>query len=149
MLKSRLSKQSNFFKFMNKNKESIKLAIYSVVLLLNINMIMSTHVPGVAEGFTSLAAGLQGSMLPSYNGSLAISMIFALTALLGYALQTCLSCILEVPVVIRRIEEAIEDVHRSLKNPRDKRPLGLIFFASLFTVALIVMHKVILFVLIE
>jgi len=128
---------------MNTNKENVKLAIYSAVLLLDINLIMSTHSEGVAEGFTSIASGLQGSLLPEYHGSLAISLILAFTALLGYAAQTCLACVLEVPVVVRRIEEVIDDGLRSSKYPRNEQALIQIVFAVIFTVVLIVMHKVV------
>ena len=147
MLKSRLSKQSLFFKFMNKNKENMKFAIYSVVLLLNINLILSTHGAGVPEGFTSIASGLQGSLLPEYNDSLIISLILAFIALLGYSAQTCLACVLEVPVVSRRIDEVKEDWERSLKNPRKKRSLAMIFVSIIFTSILIVMHKVFYFLM--
>lgn len=142
VLKSSLSKKSSFFKFMNKKKEGIKLAIYSVVLLLNVNLILSTHGAGVAEGFTSIASGLQGRLQPKYNDSLIISLILAFIALLGYAAQTCLACVLEVPVVSRRIDEVIDDGMRSLKDPRNNRALGQILLSVIITSVVIILHKV-------
>ena len=142
ILKSRLSKRSSLFKFMNENKESVKLAVYSAVLLLNINMIMSIHGVGIAEGFMRPSAALQGSRQPSSDGSMIISLILAFISLLGYMAQTCLACLLEAPVVIRRIDQVIDDGMRSLKNPRHERSLVQMFLAVAFTFVLIVMHKV-------
>ena len=113
-----LAQKGSLYSLMHRNFSSFKMLQYALVLLLNLNIVMSSYGkdteggPGLKmEGYNSpLYAALGTTPMDSkYNTSLLITWVLAVPNFLGYFVLAAFMGITEIPIIIRTIDQNVLD----------------------------------------
>ena len=142
------AEQSSTFRFLNKNLPPFKVGIYFVVVLLNLNVVMSPS--ALEKPMQALLDDFSGDL--TLNGyervSLFVTMALNLIVTLGYFLIVGHLTTVEVPMLVQDLDDAVEEKleevdgdanDESLKDVGAFRSLALPGIIA--NVVLSVMHK--------
>jgi len=147
-----LAKNSSMYRWMNSNFVAIKMLQYSLVLLLNLNVVMASYGSDTEaraggnenKGFSSPIDW--SSMDSKYNTSLAITWILGVPNFLGYFVIAAFMAVTEVPLVVRTIDAVMDEaeilmqdgVEVKFRNPGAFTWWGVTLF---FNISFIIQHQ--------
>jgi hypothetical protein len=141
-----MSQYSRVYAFINQNIIEIKWSMYSLVVLLNLNIVMASYGKGSPDGYESITdAVLEGNVQNKYKNSLNISIVLAVFNLMGYVVIVTFLAITEVPIIIKELDDYVEEcVGRITMKESEYRDPGAFtwWFATLvFNVVFIIQHS--------
>ena len=150
-----LAQKSSLYSLMHRNFGSFKMLQYALVLLLNLNIVMSSYGndteggPGLKEeGYNSpLYAALgRNPMDPKYNTSLLITWVLAVPNFLGYFVLAAFMGITEIPIIIRTIDQNVQDKRAEAAAGQDvvyRNPGAFTWWGVtlVFNIVFIVQHR--------
>ena len=110
-----LSQWSSVYAFIHHNIVNIKWAMYALVVLLNLNIVMASYGEGSTDGYTSIISGfIDGKVEDKYYNSLIVSLVLAVCNILGYVVIVVFLAVTEVPIIIRQMDDYVEECLESI-----------------------------------
>jgi len=151
-----LAQQSSLYSTMHRHFSPLKMLQYALVLLLNLNVVMSSYgedTEGGAglktEGYNSplFAATGRNAMDARYRTSLLITWVLAVPNFLGYFVLAAFMGITEVPILIRTIDQTVREKRAEAAAGQDvvyREPRAFTWWGVtlVFNVVFIVQHRV-------
>lgn len=144
-----LAGRSQLYKFINTYFVEIKLCMYALVVLLNLNVIMASYssekstsqIPGYSSAWEALfnQETEGGKFDPLYTNSLMLTWVLGLVNLMGYIIITGFLALTEIPVIVEQTRNFMED-HDPEEPSRNPSAWNAYVVTALFILLFIIMH---------